>query len=86
MPKEKFEIGEKEKHYFTIEVGMPLARVKIEQDGVIVANKVLNPFVSKKFKFDVGTSESHHVEISVGPVYLFPIELKVDGEKVRPLL
>jgi len=59
--------------------------IVIEQDGVIVANEGSwhSPF-SKKFWFDVGSSERHHVDITAGPFQ--PIELRVDGNRVRPLL
>ena len=85
MSKEEFEIGEKEKHFLTVEWDMITKRIKIEQDGVIVANE-LRPFppFAKKFQFDVGSSEPHHVEITAGPFH--PIELMADGDKIRPLL
>jgi hypothetical protein len=67
MPKEKFEIGEKEKHSFTVEYSIITKRIKIEQDGVIVANGFHYSPRAKKFQFDVGTSELHHVEITAGP-------------------
>ena len=85
VQKERFEIGEKEKHFFTVEWDMITKCIKIEQDGVIVANE-LRPFspLAKRFQFDVGSSELHHVEITAAPFH--PIELMIDGEKVHPLL
>ena len=57
----------------------------IELDGQTMFNKgnFFSPF-TRKFNFDVGSSEPHHVEITAGPFH--PIELKVDSEKVWPLL
>ena len=85
MPNAKFEVGEKEKYYFTVNWEIVTKRITIEQDGAIIANEGhwYSPF-SKKFKFDIGSSERHHVEIAAGPFR--PIELMVDGEKARPLL
>ena len=85
MSTEKFEVGEKEKHYFNVEWGLIAKRLKIEQDGVIVFNKgfVFSPF-TRKFKTEVGSSEPHHVEITAGP--FLPIELTVDGMRAYPLL
>ncbi|MDA4128168.1 MAG: hypothetical protein OK422_01685 [Thaumarchaeota archaeon] len=84
MPKEKFEIGEKKKHFFSVEWDMIMKHIKIEQDDVIVANEFHYNPLAKKFQFDVGSSEPHHVKIIVG--LLHPIELMVDGEKAQPLL
>lgn len=85
MPKEEFEVGESEKHYFTVEWDIVSKRIKIEQDDKIVVNE-LHTFspLNQKFKFDIGSSEKHHGEITAGPFH--PIELKVDGQKVCPLL
>jgi len=84
MPNAEYEIGEKEKHYFTVDLNLGFRRIEIEQDGALVVNEFrLTPF-SKTFMFDIGTSEPHHVEITAG---LFrPIELNVDGKTVQPLL
>jgi hypothetical protein len=71
--------------YFTVDWKMISKRVMIEQDGAVVANEGHwhSPF-SKKFWFDVGSSERHHVDITAGPFQ--PIELKVDSNRVVPLL
>jgi hypothetical protein len=81
----RYEIGEKEKHFFTIDWNMITKRVKIERDGVIAANELrwYSP-LAKKFQFDIGSPEPHHVEITVEPFH--PIELMVDGKPVHPLL
>ena len=39
MQKERFGIGEKEKHFFAVDWDKISKRIKIEQDGVIVANE-----------------------------------------------
>jgi hypothetical protein len=84
VPNTRYEIGEKEKHYFTVDMNLSLRRIKIEQDGVLVVNEFrLAPF-SKTFTFDIGTSELHNVEITARLFH--PIELKFDGKTVRPLL
>jgi hypothetical protein len=84
VPNEKFEIGVKEKHFFTVEYNAVTKRIKIEQDGKTVANTMNWSPLAKKFKFDIGGSEQHQIEISVGPFH--PIELKVDGQRIKPLL
>jgi hypothetical protein len=85
VPTAKFEIGEKEKHFFTVDWNMITKRIKIEQESVIIANELryYSP-LAKKFKFDIGSSEPHHVEITVGPFH--PIELMVDGIPAHPLV
>ena len=65
MSNEKFEIGEKEKHFFTVDWNKITKRVKIEQDGGIVANELHFLPLAKKFDFDIGGSEPHHIEITV---------------------
>jgi len=84
VSKEKFEIGEKEKHYLTVDWDMITKHIKIEEDDVVVVNKSHLSPLAKKFQFDIGSSEQHHIQIIVGQFH--PVELKVDGEKVRPLL
>jgi hypothetical protein len=64
VSKEKFEIGEKEKHFFAVEYDVVMERIKIEQDGALVATELHLSPLAKKFQFDVGSSESHHVEIT----------------------
>ncbi len=86
MPKERFEIGEMEKHIFTCERGAISKRIKIEQDCVIVTNELYITPRAKKFLFDVGSSEPHHVEITWEPLHPMQFELRVDGQKVHPLL
>ena len=84
MPKERFEVGEREKHFFTFDGNVITKRIKIEQDGLVVVNEFRIVALGKKYEFDVGISEKHHVEIAFGWFRL--IELKVDGQKVHPLI
>jgi hypothetical protein len=49
----KFEIGEKEKHFFTVDWNMITKRIKIEQDGGIVANELHFSPLAKKFSAHV---------------------------------
>ena len=85
MPNERFEVGEREKHYFTVDWKTATKHITIEQDGETVASggHWYSPF-SKKFRVDIAGSEPHHVEITAGPFH--PIELTVDGKPVRPML
>ena len=85
MPNAKYEVGEKEKHYFTVTWELASKHITMEQDGVIVADggHWFSPF-SKKLRFEVGGAEPHRIEVTAGPFK--PIELKVDGRAVRPLL
>ena len=85
MPNARYEVGENEKHNFTVTWETASKHITIEQDGVIVANEGhwYSP-LPKKFQFDIGGSEPHRIEITAGPFQ--PIELKVDGKTVRPLL
>ena len=57
----------------------------VELDGHTIFKKGLVFSPSKQeFHFDVGTSESHKVDVSAGP--FSPIEVLVDGRPVQPLL
>lgn len=85
MPKERFEVGDKEKHYFTVDWNPVSKHMTVELDGQTIFNKglVFSP-MKQKFQFDVGTSETHKVEASAGP--FSPIEVLVDGRPTQPLL
>jgi hypothetical protein len=65
---EKFEIGEQEKHFVTVNWTMVTKRMTVELDGQTMFSKgfIFSPF-TRKFHFDVGTSETHKVEVSAGP-------------------
>ena len=83
MPETRFEIGEKEKHLITVELEYVSKRIMVEQDGALVAEAWHPSPLAKKFEFDVGGSEPHHIEITVGAFH--PAELKVDGISAQPL-
>jgi hypothetical protein len=75
---EKFEIGEKEKHIISVETNLVSKFITIELDGErLIHNWHPSPF-AKKFQFDVGTSESHKVEVTVGA--FTPAVVLVDGK------
>jgi hypothetical protein len=81
---EKFEIGEKERHFITVDWDMFARRMTVELDGqTVFKGFVLSPF-AKKFNLDVGTSEIHKVEVSAG--IFSPIKVLVDGKPAQALL
>jgi hypothetical protein len=79
---EKFEIGEKEQHLITVNWTIVTKRMTIELDGRTIFSEgfILSPF-TRKFHFDIGTSESHKVEVSAGP--FSPIKVIVDGRAAQ---
>jgi hypothetical protein len=78
MSKVKFEIGEAEKHVVFVHNDLLIKRITIEVDGVKVVDEEHFSPAGKKFQFDVGSSEKHHVEVSAGG--LSHTELFVDGK------
>jgi hypothetical protein len=81
MTKIKFEIGETEKHTFVVDNSILWKRIIIELDGEKVVNESHFTPQGKKFEFDVGSSEKHHVEINAGG--FSHTELFVDGKAVK---
>jgi hypothetical protein len=81
MTKETFEIGETEKHLIIVDASLFWKRITIEIDGKTMVNEYHYSPVPKEFKFDVGTSEKHHVEISAGG--FSPIKVVVDGKEAQ---
>lgn len=81
MTKAKFEIGEIEKHLVIVDNSILWKRITIELDGEKVVNESHFSPKGKKFQFDVGSSEKHHVEISAGG--FSHTELFVDGKAVQ---
>jgi hypothetical protein len=90
MTKSSYEVGENEKHMLTVDHDWATKRIIIELDGAKLADEYYYGLAAKKFSFDVGTSEKHKVEVSLGMTY--PIvaifkkrELKVlvDGKPAR---
>ncbi len=68
MTKSSFEVGEKEKHTLTVDHDWLTKHIRIELDGEKLADEYHYSLRAKKFSFDVGTSEVHKVEVSLGMV------------------
>jgi hypothetical protein len=81
MAKETFEIGEKEKHVIVVNASIFWKSITIDIDGKTMVNEHSYSPLPKEYKFDVGTAEKHHVEISVGG--LAPIKVLVDGKEAQ---
>lgn len=81
VTKAKFEIGENEKHTIFVNNSLIMKHITIEIDGEKVADESHFSPTGKKFQFDVGSSEKHHVEISAGG--FSRTEVIVDGKAVR---
>jgi len=84
MP-EKFQIGEREEHLITVDWKMVAKRMTVELGGQTMFDKgnFFSPF-TRKFHVDVGTSETHKVEVSAGP--FSPIKVLVDGKPAQCML
>jgi hypothetical protein len=79
---EKFGIGETEKHILTVETNVVSKFITIELDGQrLIHDWHPSPF-AKKFQFEVGVSETHKVEVTVG-AFTEAVVL-VDGRAVQP--
>ncbi|MGI0054577.1 MAG: hypothetical protein ACREB9_05480 [Thermoplasmata archaeon] len=83
MSERRFEIGDEEKHLFTVDYNLFTKSIRIEQDAVLVVDEWHPSPLSKKFEFDVGSSERHHIEVTVGAFH--PGELTVDSIPASPL-
>ena len=81
MAKAKFAIGETEKHVIVIDNSLLWKHITIEIDGEKVVDEPHFSPQGKKFQFEVGSSEKHHVEISAGG--FSHTELFVDGRAVH---
>ena len=81
MTKAKFEIGETEKHTIFINNSLLMKHITIEIDGEKVTDESNFSPMGKKFQFDVGSSEKHHVEISAGG--FAKTEVIVDGKAAQ---
>ncbi|MEI6797446.1 MAG: hypothetical protein WCK39_11335 [Methanomassiliicoccales archaeon] len=81
MAKASFEIGETEKHLIFVNNNLFMKHITIELDGEKIADEYHYSPMAKKFHFDVGSSEKHQVEISVGG--FSQTELLVDGKAVQ---
>jgi hypothetical protein len=81
---ERFEIGEKERHIVTVDTNIVSKFITIDVDGQSqVRDWHPSPF-AKKFNFEVGTSETHIVEVHVGP--FTAAKVLVDGKPVPRLM
>ena len=86
MGKSTFEVGEKEKHSLTVNSDMIMKTIRIEVDGRKVVDDSLFSPGSKKFAFDVGSSEVHKVEVNFGMTrWAFgrKMTVLVDGKPVQ---
>lgn len=81
MGKTKFEIGESEKHSIFVNNSLLMKHITIEIDGEKVVDESNFSPAGKKFQFDVGKSEKHHVDISAGG--FAKTEVLVDGKAVQ---
>lgn len=80
---ERFEIGETEKHYITIDWSIFSKHLKIERDGEVITDEMHLSPLPTKVEFDIGSAEPHHVQILAGGFHR--TEVRVDGKKVEPL-
>jgi hypothetical protein len=86
MVKSSFEVGEKEKYTLTVDRDWVMKRIHIELDGETVADEYHYSPLAKTFSFDVGSSEVHKVEFSVGRFSYFKgreVKVLVDGKPAR---
>ena len=81
MGKAKFEIGETENHTLTVERDYAMKKDIIELDGEKLADKFTIWPGARKYSFDIGSSEVHKVEITMGR--FSPPEVLVDGKPAR---
>jgi hypothetical protein len=81
MAKEKFEIGETEKHLIVVDWDWFMKHITIELDGEKVVDEFHYSPMAKKVQLDVGSSEKHRVEISAGE--FSPIKVFVDGKAAQ---
>jgi hypothetical protein len=86
MAKYSFEVGEKEKHSLTVDHDWVMKRIHIELDGEKLADEYHYSPLAKTFSFDVGNSEVHKVEVSLGRFSYFKgreVKVLVDGKPAR---
>jgi hypothetical protein len=92
MAKSSYRVGETEKHTLTVDRDRVMKHIRIELDGDLLADDYVYSLGAKKFSFDVGTSEKHKAEVTLGMALpLIAIakerELKVlvDGKPASPI-
>lgn len=81
MARSTYEIGDKEKHTLTVERDHLMKKDIIELDGKRLTDKFSPWPGERKYSFDIGGSEAHKIEVSVGKFEL-PTVL-VDGKPVE---
>jgi hypothetical protein len=81
MGKAIFEIGEKEVHVLTVGWSILTKRIFIELDDEKLVDKGHYTPTPEKFTFDVGSSEKHKVEVSVGG--FSSVKVWVDGKPLE---
>ena len=84
MAKSSFELGEKEKHILTVDRDRVMKHIRIELDGEKLADEYYYSLGAKKFSFDVGSSEVHKVEVSLGMT--LPLVALVKGRELKVLV
>ncbi len=80
---ERFEFGEKEKHFLTVDWSLLSKQLRIELDGEIVVREWHLSPGAKKVELNVGQSEPHHVLVVAGGFHR--TEVRVDGVRIAPL-
>jgi hypothetical protein len=86
MAKFSFEIGEREKHTLTVDHDMVMKRTRIELDGEKLAEEYRYSPLGKTYSFDVGSSEVHKIEVSLGRFSYFKgreVKVLVDGKPAQ---
>ena len=90
MAKSSFEVGEREKHTLTVDHDWATKHIRIELDGEKLADEYYYSLGAKTWSFDVGTTEVHKVEVSLGmalPLLAFvkerELKVLVDGKPAR---
>ena len=86
MGKSKFDVGEGEKHSLTVDWDRVMKRMHIEVDGQKIVDEFHYSPGSKKFTFDVGSTEVHKVEVIVGTfrwIFGRTIRVLVDGRPAK---
>ncbi len=81
MSKTNFEIGEKEKHLLTVSWSIVSKRILIKLDDEKLVDKGHFTPGPEQFTFDVGDTEKHKVEVSVGG--FSHLKVLVDGKPIE---
>ena len=79
---ERFEFGERERHYITVDWSILSKQLRIELDGEVVRSGWHLSPTATKVELDVGSSETHHVLVVAGGFHR--TEVWVDGKELQP--